>query len=77
MVDGDAEHPEYRYGGVWKNKKGAVSGKKPKGKYNRPKDEEAGKERETIKNEESVDEHVDVTDEEEGLEGLSDQSHNS
>lgn len=29
-VDGTAETPFYRYGGVWKNKKAATSGKKPK-----------------------------------------------
>ena len=39
VVDGsdEARRKGYRYGGVWKNKKGAVSGKKPKGKYNRVK----------------------------------------
>jgi hypothetical protein len=39
VVDGsdEARTLGYRFGGVWKNKKGAVSGKKPKGKYNRPK----------------------------------------
>lgn len=31
-VDADAEHPWYRYGGMWKNKHEAVSAKKPKGK---------------------------------------------
>ncbi|KAF2721833.1 hypothetical protein K431DRAFT_201608, partial [Polychaeton citri CBS 116435] len=30
--DGDAAHRSYRYGGVWKNKHDAVSGKKPKKK---------------------------------------------
>ena len=29
-VDGTADTPFYRYGGVWKNKKAATSGKKPK-----------------------------------------------
>lgn len=33
VVDGDGaeEHRYYRYGGMWKNKHEAVSGKKPKG----------------------------------------------
>ncbi|THV45284.1 hypothetical protein BGAL_0507g00090 [Botrytis galanthina] len=26
-VDGDGKHPEYRYGGMWKNKHEAVSAK--------------------------------------------------
>ena len=43
VVDGAQGKAHYRYGGVWKNKKGAVSGKKPKGKYNKPKPGEAGK----------------------------------
>lgn len=30
-MDGDSEHPHYRYGGMWKNKHEAVSAKKPKG----------------------------------------------
>lgn len=30
--DGDPAHKYYRYGGVWKNKHDAVSGKKPKKK---------------------------------------------
>lgn len=33
-IDGDADHPHYRYGGVWKNKKEAVSGKRKKAKRN-------------------------------------------
>lgn len=35
-------HPHYRYGGVWKNKVGGISGKKPKakGKGRRKKGEE-------------------------------------
>ncbi|GAB7353881.1 hypothetical protein MBLNU459_g4236t1 [Dothideomycetes sp. NU459] len=32
VVDGDAAHPLYRYGGAWKNKWAGVSAKKPKGK---------------------------------------------
>jgi len=34
VIDGDKspEHKYYRYGGVWKNKHDAVSGKKPKNK---------------------------------------------
>lgn len=44
VVDGsdEARKKGYKYGGVWKNKKGAVSGKKPKGKYNRPKKTQGG-----------------------------------
>jgi len=30
VVDGDANHPYYRYGGAWKNKFAGVSAKKPK-----------------------------------------------
>lgn len=30
VVDGDAEHPYYRYGGTWKNKAADVSAKKPR-----------------------------------------------
>lgn len=30
VVDGDAEHPHYRYGGMWKNKAAGVSAKRPK-----------------------------------------------
>jgi hypothetical protein len=39
VVDGsdEARKTGYRYGGSWKNKKGAFSAKKPKCKYNRPK----------------------------------------
>lgn len=43
VVDGAQGKVHYRYGGVWKNKKGAVSGKKPKGKYNKPKPGEVDK----------------------------------
>lgn len=32
QVDGNADHPMYRYGGMWKNKHEAVSAKKPKAK---------------------------------------------
>lgn len=31
-MDGDPDHPLYRYGGMWKNKHEAVSAKKPKPK---------------------------------------------
>ncbi|KAF4300918.1 hypothetical protein GTA08_BOTSDO07015 [Botryosphaeria dothidea] len=30
QIDGDDEHPNYRYGGMWKNKHDAVSAKKKK-----------------------------------------------
>lgn len=30
VVDGDADHPFYKYGGMWKNKHAGVSAKKPK-----------------------------------------------
>ena len=29
IVDGDSNHPHYRYGGMWKNKHAGVSAKKP------------------------------------------------
>lgn len=29
-MDGDADHPDYKYGGMWKNKHAGVSAKKPK-----------------------------------------------
>ncbi|KAF2087185.1 hypothetical protein K490DRAFT_6942, partial [Saccharata proteae CBS 121410] len=29
-VDGDGEHPDYRYGGMWKNKHEGVSAKRKK-----------------------------------------------
>ena len=29
VVDGDSEHPYYKYGGMWKNKHAGVSAKKP------------------------------------------------
>ena len=32
IVDGDSDHPYYRYGGMWKNKHAGVSAKKPKPK---------------------------------------------
>lgn len=32
VVDGDAAHPDYKYGGMWKNKHALVSAKKPKRK---------------------------------------------
>jgi hypothetical protein len=64
IVDGTKDRPDYRYGGVWKNKKGAVSGKKPKGKYNRPKKGE-GKEGETN----DADDGTDGTVEEETIDG--------
>jgi len=32
VVDGDTNHPEYKYGGAWKNKHAGVSAKKPKKK---------------------------------------------
>lgn len=28
LVDGDSEHPYYKYGGMWKNKHAGVSAKK-------------------------------------------------
>eukprot|EP01111_Echinosteliopsis_oligospora_P009898 TRINITY_DN2992_c0_g1_i1.p1 TRINITY_DN2992_c0_g1~~TRINITY_DN2992_c0_g1_i1.p1 ORF type:complete len:146 (+),score=38.47 TRINITY_DN2992_c0_g1_i1:266-703(+) len=31
-IDGDEKHEFYRYGGIWKNHKAGVSGKKPKHK---------------------------------------------
>lgn len=31
-IDGNTEHPHYRYGGAWKNKHAGVSAKKPKKK---------------------------------------------
>ncbi|KAK4545118.1 hypothetical protein LTR36_003669 [Oleoguttula mirabilis] len=35
VVDGDAEHEHYLYGGMWKNKHDAVSAKMPKNKGKR------------------------------------------
>ena len=32
VVDGNADHPYYRYGGAWKNKVAGASAKKPKNK---------------------------------------------
>ena len=32
VIDGDSEHPYYKYGGMWKNKHAGVSAKKPKPK---------------------------------------------
>ena len=32
VVDGDSDHPHYKYGGMWKNKHAGVSAKKPKPK---------------------------------------------
>ena len=31
-MDGDAAHPGYRYGGMWKNKRAGASAKMKKGK---------------------------------------------
>ncbi|KAG8531024.1 uncharacterized protein KY384_004381 [Bacidia gigantensis] len=32
VIDGDEHHPDYKYGGMWKNKHAGVSAKKKKGK---------------------------------------------